>query len=521
MKKKLIPIIFILVFLIFFITFIAELITPHASLFAIIKGTPVTRDETVPTTPDKMKDLPKNPGVVYLTGSDRKCTGTLLNNNILLTARHCVRTVNPATKRVNVLFEEYKEDGTYNRQNRRVKHLVKRMGKGWKNDIALLSVETPFEIEGKTEGFIRPLFPGYNDELIGTPIACYGYGRNTTSSGLGKLRRALMTITDYDPVNEILYMLPNKQEQILTSGDSGCPCFHITPQLTLATVHHKSDKTRTPQRKVTAIKRDYESGPDTFRDWISRQVLSDYSKLNFFVQVYLQKTRSLQGITYLPTGKEIPITIRAESRQGISSIVWSISSKDAQSGNLSLLKKGEQEVPNTPTAEFKTQINSIKSETYVIEAKALDAHIKSETPEIHEVRTKIHVKFVSAEQKPVCSINIKGSKNTQTNSFTPGKPIFVNISAQSDAGIFQVGYGIQTKKKNGKYHGAVTPGTRPHVKYPRSAKKVNYTWKLVLSKTGSYRIYVFSRDVLYGTVPGHQSLSAYHYIKIVPEKKPK
>jgi len=147
-----------------------------------------------------------NSGVVIAGGG---CTGTLLTNNWVLTAKHCGTAI-----------------GTWIQ-----------MGPQWGQvdrvvdhpslDVSVAHMSSALTMFGASNDNRVPL---RRDALpVGAWVQCYGYGRNTFDSGFdGTLRTASLQVGSVAGVNYTFY--PNSAGQIQWKGDSGGPCFDSSGQ---------------------------------------------------------------------------------------------------------------------------------------------------------------------------------------------------------------------------------------------------------------------------------------------------
>lgn len=135
------------------------------------------------------------------------CSGTLITNQWVLTAKHC-----GARSGTSV---------TMGSQHRTVERVVDEPTR----DVTLARLTAPMNMSGSTFGHYTPLrrFP----LVAGTSIRCYGYGYSTTQGDGGTLRTATMTIDAVqNTVNSESYRVNRNQfAQLQWQGDSGGGCF--------------------------------------------------------------------------------------------------------------------------------------------------------------------------------------------------------------------------------------------------------------------------------------------------------
>lgn len=176
---------------------------------AIYNGTTVTKTGT---------------GNVLVNGSTSYCSGVLLTNNWVLTARHC-----ELTSSTQIVMD-------YNTSVQQVRSVVQVVvnPNGW--DVALVKVNSPFDINGSPGypsyyGYAKRMYPW--DDLLNQTVTGWGYGANAVSGGgepTGQhvLRSGTMQVTqtgfffDAPPYtnNPGIAMAPSPN-QLIFEGDSG------------------------------------------------------------------------------------------------------------------------------------------------------------------------------------------------------------------------------------------------------------------------------------------------------------
>lgn len=177
---------------------------------AIIMGTTVNNAATA--------------GVVQVFSKHSICTGTLLQNDLVLTARHCVTTDSTITGPLD-------SDGQHYALSMGEQTITPTMavdsGYSPSMDVALIYLQTFFQTGASANlayGFRNPIWPLPDAWLQGASVTCEGYGYYTFPGSFdGILRMATLTVASTTTSN--LHYAPNASGQILTNGDSGSTCF--------------------------------------------------------------------------------------------------------------------------------------------------------------------------------------------------------------------------------------------------------------------------------------------------------
>jgi hypothetical protein len=148
---------------------------------------------------------PEESGFVLFSG----CSGTLLNNEWVLSAAHCFGNSSTGVS------------ARMGSQSRRVKRVVKHPHL----DAALVQLDMPMRMDDSTTGYEMELYHGDASAIEGTRVNCYGYGFNTFTSGFGTLRTADLEVAKVGSTG-IIRLEPNANGQIPWEGDSGSSCIY-------------------------------------------------------------------------------------------------------------------------------------------------------------------------------------------------------------------------------------------------------------------------------------------------------
>lgn len=191
--------------------------------------------------------------VVYGTGG---CTGTLLTNDWILTAAHCLSSGNlgsPST--ITVVYGSQQKTGDWAAAHPSVASGV---------DVALIHVGSPFVHKGLSYGYARGIYAGSTASLVGKQLTCMGYGANAfDQSGFGTLRLGLIGVGSAEGPG--YRVNANAQGQVQWHGDSGGSCMLDVQGGRLITgVQSSSSYYEASQTVVSA----WQPSAEYFRTWV-------------------------------------------------------------------------------------------------------------------------------------------------------------------------------------------------------------------------------------------------------------
>jgi hypothetical protein len=221
---------------------------------SIINGTVVTGEETE--------------GVVKLT--DLGCSGTLVTNSWVLTAKHCVSGLQ------SVHIEHQKATGVTDQIT--VTNTATNVILHPSVDVALVHMPSTFTISGSTDGIFNTAILQADTSLVNKTVKCSGYGRNTLTTGFGTLRTANLNVSNVS--GGIVTTVPNSSSQIQWKGDSGSTCFYNENGYKwMIGVQSFCNVSQDANGNVTSVNSCGLVSAASVRDWIDNAMFSSWESL--------------------------------------------------------------------------------------------------------------------------------------------------------------------------------------------------------------------------------------------------
>lgn len=201
-------------------------------------------------------------GFVQVNRDSTLCSGTLLQNDLVMTAKRCTTMDGTLDGPPDDRLEWYSLFAG------RAGRGVARIFRHATEDVALLQLDNFFPAaSGQKFDFERGIYSATNASLVGRTVRCYGYGSQTILScspqegwDFGSLREADLTISSTTATR--LYATPTAASNaMMFTGDNGGSCLFGT---LMTGVYTSSNCTSGPPIAVT---RSNFVGADAFRSW--------------------------------------------------------------------------------------------------------------------------------------------------------------------------------------------------------------------------------------------------------------
>lgn len=188
-------------------------------------------------------------GLLTLQTPTAACSASLLTNEWIITAAHCLKPADLANPSQVTLTANWNTVQDRQAVEIRSSRILPQFATG---DLALIRVVNPFRVNGSFQGFRRELLANGMDDLVGYAIETYGRGISSLAQNLGGIptptqsdglfRSAKTQITR---VGGIVYWFPrNSSNEIVAGGDSGGPSFIVTRTGRALAGVHSSCQTR-------------------------------------------------------------------------------------------------------------------------------------------------------------------------------------------------------------------------------------------------------------------------------------
>jgi hypothetical protein len=189
------------------------------------------------------------------------CTGTLIRNDVVLTAYHCIQGAAVGDLEVR----------SVNGESSGVRATIRQPDtNGYAMDVAMLRLEVPLLVDGSYVSHRQLLYREDMAPLIGDSVTCIGYGIATCGANDSGSQREGISIVGGVGAWRDISMILGPDDQVPAAGDSGGSCFTAGNRITHV------NRTATCQPNGGGGSGDYTRGvrADRIGPWLDRVVAS-------------------------------------------------------------------------------------------------------------------------------------------------------------------------------------------------------------------------------------------------------